>query len=631
VPLLGGLIFIASLYFLLWQSEKTSRESSHETEIQNSVNHLTDLYLRAITCAWSYAFLRAEVYHNAYLATTEDTKISFKQLAELVKDDPVRTQHVHKMEKLENNGIAMVDSAIMAATDGDLGAQTLELSGVRQQLKSVALELVTEKNAILVSASSPAHRTASDQGFDIKQFILFIAAVNVVFGIAMAYFFVKSISQRIDKLIDNTVKASSDKALNPPVGGTDEVAVLDGAFRQMVLSLRQAAEREHATLDNATDVICSINRDLKFVSVSSACKDVFGHEEKELIGQRIIEMLDQTNVEVFRQLMRTSAPGNSKFEAELTVGAKRKHTLWSVSWAPSTEEFYCVVIDVTERNEFERFKRELIAMVTHDLRSPLTSLRVTVNMLENGVLGQLNQQGAKVLQSSEKELDRLIDLINGLLDIEKMRAGKLVLNREVVDVDDLVNRSIQSIVYLAQKKSIELSYQPSSIDAFADGAKIVQVLVNLISNAIKFSPEKTTIAVAAREVEEDIEISVQDQGRGIPESHLATIFNQFEQVHPSDSLNASGSGLGLAICKNIIDAHGGTIGVDSTNGQGSRFWFRLPTSEEREQSNADSKDAPEGAQRDAVTQKDAPEGAHRDAVTQKDAPEDAPEGARRKD
>ncbi len=579
VPLLCGLLFVATLYFLLWQSERASEEQSHETEIQDSVNHLTDLYLRAVTCAWSYAFLRAEIYHTAYEEAINDGHAGFLRLCDLVKDDPGRVQHVLKMEKLEKSAVSLMDSGIMAASDGDLGAQTLQLSGVRQQLKAVAMQLQLEKNAILVS-TAPVHRREPTHGFDIKQFILLFAGLNMAMGLAMGYFFVTGISQRIDKLIDNTIKASLDKALNPPVGGTDEVAVLDRTFREMVMALRQAAEREHATIDNATDVICSISRDLKFVAVSPACKDVLGHEAKELTGQRIIEMLDQSHVEIFRKLMQTNTPGNSKFEAEVTVGSKHKHTLWSVSWSPSTEEFYCVVIDVTERNEFERFKRELIAMVTHDLRSPLTSLRVTLNLLENGTLGTLNEKGAGVMQSSEKELERLIDLINGLLDIEKMRSGKLVLHRQVVDVDDLVNRSIQSIVHSAQKKSIELSYHLSGIEAFADGAKIVQVLVNLISNAVKFSPENTAITVVAKEVGDEIEISVQDQGRGIPESHLASIFNQFEQVLPSDSQNASGSGLGLAICKNIVDAHGGTIGVESGSGKGSRFWFRLPTSEE---------------------------------------------------
>jgi PAS domain S-box-containing protein len=579
VPLLGGLLFIGTLYYLLWQSERASEEQLHESEIQDSVNHLTDLYLRAVTCAWSYAFLRAEVYHTAYQEAIDDGRVGFRHLCELVKDDPVRVQHVQKMQKLEKSALDLMDSGIMAASDGDLGAQTLQLSGVRQQLKAVAMQLQLEKNAILVSAA-PVHRHEPTHGFEIKQFILLAAALNVAMGLAAGYFFVTSISRRIDKLIDNTIKASSDKALNPPVGGTDEVAVLDRTFREMVLASRHAAEREHATLDNASDVICSISRDLKFVDVSPACNDVLGHGQEELIGQRIIEMLEQSQVEIFRKLMQANTPGNSKFEAELTVGSKHKHTLWSVSWSPSTEEFYCVVIDVTERNEFERFKRELIAMVTHDLRSPLTSLRVTLNMLENGTLGTLNQKGTGVVHSSELELERLIDLINGLLDIEKMRAGKLALHRQVVDVDELVNRSIQSIAHSAQKKSIELSYHPSGIEAFADGAKIVQVLVNLISNAVKFSPENTAITVAAKDAGDEIEISVQDQGRGIPESHLTTIFNQFEQVMPSDSQIASGSGLGLAICKNIVEAHGGTIGVESANGQGSRFWFRLPTSEE---------------------------------------------------
>lgn len=234
--------------------------------------------------------------------------------------------------------------------------------------------------------------------------------------------------------------------------------------------------------------------------------------------------------------------------------------------------------------ELETFKRELIAIVSHELRTPLLSISSALELFSAGALGELSAKAMSRLRFAQDEANRLIRLINDLLDIEKMEAGKFMLDIAVVELADPVKKSLASIAHLAEAKEIKLdvNYFDPSARLSADQDRICQVLINLLSNAIKFSPEGGTIAVSVESipsesaVHELLKFSVKDQGRGIPDELRAKIFDRFVQVEKSDETLRGGSGLGLAISKAIIEQHGGKIGVDSVIGQGSTFWFTLP-------------------------------------------------------
>lgn len=221
----------------------------------------------------------------------------------------------------------------------------------------------------------------------------------------------------------------------------------------------------------------------------------------------------------------------------------------------------------------EATKAEFISMISHDLRSPLTSLQFTLALAEKGSFGELNEKGKERFKRADFTVQRLVKLINELLDIEKMEAGMLHMEMEPADLDALVKRSIDSVAPLAEKKSIVIETPGSGLQVNVEGDRIVQVLVNLISNAIKFAPENSKIIVSANDLPTGAKVIVADEGRGIPKAMLGTIFDRFSQVEKEDATAHGGSGLGLAICKAIIEGHGGIIGVDSEEGVGSRFWF----------------------------------------------------------
>ncbi len=234
------------------------------------------------------------------------------------------------------------------------------------------------------------------------------------------------------------------------------------------------------------------------------------------------------------------------------------------------------ILDVSERKEVERLKKEFVSTVSHELRTPLTSIRGSLTLLSVGALGSLPEQAKKVVGIAERNTLRLITLINDILDIEKLESGKLDMTFDTVQMSSVLERSQESVKPFAEQHGIKLEMLPTEAVVFADSDRLVQVMVNLCSNAVKFSGKDASVTVSVEESKDGVEVKVIDHGRGIPEKYKGLLFQRFQQVETSDSRKRGGTGLGLAICRGIIEAHGGTIGVESEEGKGSTFWFKLP-------------------------------------------------------
>ncbi|MBX9692877.1 MAG: PAS domain-containing sensor histidine kinase, partial [Cyanobacteria bacterium] len=255
------------------------------------------------------------------------------------------------------------------------------------------------------------------------------------------------------------------------------------------------------------------------------------------------------------------------FPVELSMSELKTH---------EGERYMANILDVSERREVERLKKEFVSTVSHELRTPLTSIRGSLTLLSVGAIGKLPEQAQKVVAIAERNTIRLIGLINDILDIEKLEAGKLDMVFDNTSISDILERSEQSVSSFASNNGVKLEILPSDALVFADGDRIVQVLVNLLSNAIKFSENGQTVTVVVENAAGFVQVKVIDRGRGIPEKFKKLLFQRFQQVEASDAKKKGGTGLGLAICKGIIEQHGGQIGVESQEGKGSTFWFRVP-------------------------------------------------------
>lgn len=236
--------------------------------------------------------------------------------------------------------------------------------------------------------------------------------------------------------------------------------------------------------------------------------------------------------------------------------------------------------DISERLESERLKNEFISVVSHELRTPLTSIRGALGIVASGTLGSLNERGQRMLQIAAQNTERLVRLINDILDIERIESGQAVMEKRPCEAVDLVRQVVEALHSAAEQADVRLvaEAEPSQIHANPD--RILQVMTNLVGNAIKFSPPGSSVTVRCTRRTADTLFEVSDQGRGIPTEKQGLIFERFQQVDASDSRVKGGSGLGLAISRSIVEQHGGAIWVASEMGRGSTFSFTLPLGEE---------------------------------------------------
>lgn len=237
-----------------------------------------------------------------------------------------------------------------------------------------------------------------------------------------------------------------------------------------------------------------------------------------------------------------------------------------------------VLRDISERKTAEKRVSEFYSMVSHELRTPLTSIRASLGLMQGGVAGDLSEMAKQLVDIGREECDRLIRLINDILDIRKIEAGKLELKLQEVQPSHLVQVALEGMKSVADEVGIQLTsnYHAEGL-VTCDEDRILQVLTNLISNAVKFSPPGRDVSVTTEWVDSEwLRFSVVDHGNGIPKDHVSKLFQKFQQLDQSDTRSKGGTGLGLAICKAIVDEHHGHIGVQTLLGEGSTFFFELP-------------------------------------------------------
>jgi signal transduction histidine kinase len=232
--------------------------------------------------------------------------------------------------------------------------------------------------------------------------------------------------------------------------------------------------------------------------------------------------------------------------------------------------------DISERRAVERMKDEFVSVVSHELRTPLTSIRGSLGLMQSGRLGEMPEKAERMLDIAVSNTDRLVRLINDILDIERMQSGRVTLARSMCSVAQLTSRAIDLMKPAAEKADVELRSVACGAMVNGDADRLLQTLSNLLSNAIKFSPPGAVVTLTSAVRDAGVLFEVEDHGRGIPADKLDLIFERFQQVDASDSREKGGTGLGLAICRTIVRQHGGEIWVESETGKGSRFRFTVP-------------------------------------------------------
>jgi len=373
--------------------------------------------------------------------------------------------------------------------------------------------------------------------------------------------------------------------------------------------LRSLIRQSNSILESVGDGIYGIDLEGRVTVVNTAAAQMLGYKKEELLGQymhRIIHhshpdgspypmhecpinksllKLDTVRVsnEVFWRKDGTSFPIDYVSRPQIDVSSESGMEPIDLSdgfEGKGVKAVGAVVAftDITERRALDRMKDEFISTVSHELRTPLTSLRAALGLLGGGALAERPDKSKQMLEIAIGNTDRLVRLVNDILDLERIGSGKTELHYAMCSAEELLRRASQLQQAAANKANIHFTINARNVKLWADPERILQTITNLISNAIKFSPPGSEVSLSARKLaDNEAQIEVRDQGRGIPMDKLEQIFERFQQIDASDSRSMGGTGLGLAICRSIVAQHGGRIWATSTPGKGSTFTFTLPT------------------------------------------------------
>ncbi len=251
------------------------------------------------------------------------------------------------------------------------------------------------------------------------------------------------------------------------------------------------------------------------------------------------------------------------------------HTGMEYQGGPAVLEIFQ---DATERKRIDRMKSEFVGIVSHELRTPLTSVREGISQVLDGILGETTGDQREVLQIALDEVDRLARIINNILDISRIEAGKIFLDKTVLDFNEVVKKTAAKYEKVAAENGVGLRVEtaPTSPRVSADSDKLEQILVNLIGNALKFTPAGGEIVIRVKRRDASVECSVADSGVGISAEGMDRIFDKFTQLSRPVEKGATGAGLGLAITRELVHMHGGEIRAESLLNRGSTFTFKLP-------------------------------------------------------
>jgi PAS domain S-box-containing protein len=360
-----------------------------------------------------------------------------------------------------------------------------------------------------------------------------------------------------------------------------ELAATEGA-------LKESERRFRAIFDNAgVGITFSDIKGPAIIDVNHTFSEMVGYTAQELRGGDFSTLTHPDELAAYESLTPDTLDG---FQREIRVLRRDGTALWgnltlSVLHDEQTgapQHVIGVLEDITQRREAEQVKDEFISIVGHELRTPLTSIRGSLGLLKGGVLGELSPDALNMLSLAIVNTDRLVRLINDILDIERMDAGRVEVQLAPVDPADLLRQATQVVQMTANQAKVTLRSEVQQMTVSADADRVVQALVNLLGNAIKFAPRESTVTTRVLAEDGRARFSVSDAGRGVPADRLETIFERFRQVDASDAREKGGSGLGLPIARGIIEHHGGEMWAESQEGQGSTFHFTLPLHSDNE-------------------------------------------------
>lgn len=431
-----------------------------------------------------------------------------------------------------------------------------------------------------------------DQYQQIKNIaVIFVTASLLAVGISMvvAILIAHSITQPIGEMREQALRiARGDYSRKVTVHGKDELGQLALTFNQLAEQIEETQDamesernRLNSVLSHMSDGVVATDRRGKVITINDMALSLLGISKEAAIGQNILNLLDIEKDYTLRKILEST----EELLIERNESNYGDNKIIRVEFSMIRREsgfisgLVAVLHDVTEQEQTERDRREFVSNVSHELRTPLTSMRSYIETLSEGAW-QDQEIAPRFLKITLDETDRMIRMINDLLDLSRMDNDNLKLNIEMVNFNELVNFVLDRfdvIIANSEKKYRivrEFTQRPLFVEVDTD--RMIQVIDNIMNNAIKYSPDGGKITVRLIETHNNVILSITDQGLGIPKKDISRIFDRFYRVDKARARKQGGTGLGLAISKEVVKALGGTIWATSIENYGSTFYISLP-------------------------------------------------------
>ncbi|MGF7437122.1 cell wall metabolism sensor histidine kinase WalK [Lentilactobacillus senioris] len=419
---------------------------------------------------------------------------------------------------------------------------------------------------------------------------LFAATIAIILGLIIAIVISGAITRPIEEMKKQTMRiARGDYSGQVHVYGNDELGQLAGAVNNLSVRVEESYEsteserrRLDSVLANMTDGVLATDRRGNVIIINDTAASFLDMPEDQALGQSILDVLDIHKDYSLRELLEKPDELILDFSDDDHNMILHAHFSLIQRESGFISGLVCVLHDITEQQKIDADRKQFVSNVSHELRTPLTSVRSYIEALSDGAW-QDPKLAPKFLKVTEDETDRMIRMINDLLTLSRMDSGTQKMNTELVNINELFNYILNRFDMILQKDehpektyTIKRIFTKRDLWVDLDTDRFTQVLDNLMNNAIKYSPDGGVITCRLYETRNKVILSVSDQGLGIPRKDIPHIFDRFYRVDKARSRKQGGSGLGLAISKEVVEALGGQLWVESVESRGSTFYIALP-------------------------------------------------------
>jgi len=488
-----------------------------------------------------------------------------------LEDIPLMENHIHRPE-------------VKTALNGTIGSDIRYSPTLRIDMLYVALPFKDKNSTIGVLRLALTLESVQKALWKVRKIVM----LGVLFSLGLAFILGSMVASRVIDPINRMIQVSrkfskgdfTRRIILAPRDEIGELAVtlnkMAGELEHKIAEINAQNQKLAAIFNSMIEGVIIVDNETRIVSINQTVENIFTVSKNEAQGKIFLEAIRNGDIsEVINDVLKSGKALSG--EIKLVLPVRRTFQFNAVPIFNNNRAAGCLVVihDITEIRKLETMRSDFVANVSHELKTPLTSIKGFVETLLDGALDDKdnNRNFLKIIQDHTERLNKLVD---DLLSLSYLESKGLILEKKTFDLKHQVEEVILGFKSQLGKKNIKINNEVGTIKVNADKDRIAQVFTNLFDNAIKFNKDKGEIRIFAEENDNGIKIFIEDSGPGIPEKDIPRIFERFYRVDKARSRELGGTGLGLSIVKHIVELHGGIVGVESTEGLGSKFFFTLP-------------------------------------------------------